>query len=232
MKGLSILVFAFNEQKRILSTLKLINSIIKKTKIKYEIIVINDGSTDQTIKIVNKYKRNNNKIRVLDFKKNRGITRSLQVGIKKANYNKLTWFPGDDSFLPKNLKNFFELSRKNDLVNGFRDNKFVFNKFRKILTTSNQFIQSLLFKQEIKDVHGIFIFKTSDLRKLKFYCSRYSIMVEILPALLSQGRYNISHIKIYLNKKNLGSSQTLSVQTILDFAITWFKSFFYYKLLK
>ena len=57
-------------------------------------------------------------------------------------------------------------------------------------------------------------------------------MVEILPSLLNQGRYNISHIKIYLNKKNLGSSQTLSVQTIFDFAITWLKSFFYYKLLK
>lgn len=232
MKGLSILIFAFNEEKRILSTLKLINSIIKKVHIKYEIIIINDGSTDQTINIINKFKKNNKKIKVLDFKKNRGITRSLQIGIKKAKYDKLTWFPGDDSFLSKNLKKFFELSKKKDLVNGFRDNKFVFNKLRKILTTSNQFVQSLLFNQEIKDVHGLFIFKTSHLRKLKFYCTRYSIMVEILPSLLNQGKYNISHIKIYLNKKNLGSSQTLSVQTVFDFAITWLKSFFYYKLFK
>ncbi len=232
MKGLSILIFAFNEEERILSTLKLINSIVRKVKIKYEIIVINDGSTDQTIKIINKFKKKNRKVKVLDFKRNRGITRSLQVGIKKAKFDKLTWFPGDDSFLPKNLKNFFELSKKNDLVNGFRDNKFVFNKLRKILTTTNQFIQSLLFEQEIKDVHGLFIFKTSHLKKLKFYCSRYSIMVEILPSLLSRGRYNIGHIKIYLNKKNLGSSQTLSIQTIFDFARTWLISFFYYKILK
>tara|TARA_Y100001935_G_C17280258_1_gene497090 strand:- start:370 stop:1068 length:699 start_codon:yes stop_codon:yes gene_type:complete len=232
MKGLSILVFAFNEQKRILSTIKLINSIIKKTKIKYEIIVINDGSTDQTIKIVNKYKKNNNKIRVLDFKNNQGITRSLKEGIKMAKFDKLTWFPGDDSFLSKNLKGFFELSTKSDLVNGFRDNKFVFNNVRKILSVINQLILSLLFNQEIKDVHGMFIFKTNHLRRLKFYCSRYSIMVEILPALLNQGYYKISHIKIYLNKKNLESSQTLSFQTIIDFAKTWLKSFYYYKILK
>ncbi len=232
MKGLSILVFAFNEEKRILSTLKLINSNIKKAKIKYEIIVISDGSTDKTIKIINKYKKNNKQIKVLDFKKNQGITRSLKVGIKKAKFEKLTWFPGDDSFLSKNLKKFFELSKKKDLVNGFRDNKFIFNNLRKILTTINQFIQSLLFSQIIKDVHGLFIFKTSDLRKLKFYCSRYSIMVEILPTLLSQKNYNISHIKIYLNKKNIGSSQTLNYQTIFDFTKTWFKSFYYYKILK
>ena len=112
MKGLSILIFAFNEEKRILSTLKLINSIIKKVHIKYEIIIINDGSTDQTINIINKFKKKNKKIKVIDFKKNRGITRSLQIGIKKAKYDKLTWFPGDDSFLSKNLKKFFELSKK------------------------------------------------------------------------------------------------------------------------
>jgi hypothetical protein len=96
----------------------------------------------------------------------------------------------------------------------------------------NQFILSLLFKQEIKDVHGLFIFKTSQLKKLKFYCTRYSIMVEILPTLLNFTNYKISHVKIYLNKKNLNSSQTLSFQTILDFAKTWLKSFYYYKILK
>ena len=150
MKGLSILIFAFNEEKRILSTLKLINSIIKKVHIKYEIIIINDGSTDQTINIINKFKKKNKKIKVINFKKNRGITRSLQIGIKKAKYDKLTWFPGDDSFLSKNLKKFFEILKKNDLVNGFRDNKFVFNKLRKILTTSNQFVHACYLIKKLK----------------------------------------------------------------------------------
>lgn len=232
IKGLSILVFALNEEKKILSTLKLINSNIKKVKIQFEIIVINDGSTDKTIDIINIYKKNNKRIKVLDFKKNKGITRSLQEGIRVAKYDKLTWFPGDDSFLSKNLKKFFEFSKTNDLVNGHRNNKFVFNSLRKSLTVVNQFILSLLFKQEIKDVHGLFIFKTIHLKKLKFYCTRYSIMVEILPTLLNFTNYNISHVKIYLNKKNLNSSQTLSFQTILDFAKTWLKSFYYYKILK
>jgi glycosyltransferase involved in cell wall biosynthesis len=232
IKGLSILVFALNEEKKILSTLKLINSNIKKVKIQFEIIVINDGSTDKTINIINIYKKNNKRIKVLDFKKNKGITRSLQEGIRIAKYDKLTWFPGDDSFLSKNLKKFFEFSKTNDLVNGYRNNKFVFNSLRKSLTVVNQFILSLLFKQEIKDVHGLFIFKTSQLKKLKFYCTRYSIMVEILPTLLNFTNYKISHVKIYLNKKNLNSSQTLSFQTILDFAKTWLKSFYYYKILK
>ena len=46
--------------------IKLINSIIKKVHIKYEIIIINDGSTDQTINIINKFKKKQkNKVIVL-----------------------------------------------------------------------------------------------------------------------------------------------------------------------
>jgi len=94
----------------------------------------------------------------------------------------------------------------------------------------NQTFQSILFKQKIKDVHGIFIFTTKDLKKLKFYCSRYSLMVEILPTILKNKNYVIKHSKVYVNKNTVSSSETLSYQTIIDFASTWIKSFYYYKI--
>ena len=52
MKGISILIFAYNEEKYILQTLKLIYSNIIKTKLNFEIIVLNDGSNDRTKKKV------------------------------------------------------------------------------------------------------------------------------------------------------------------------------------
>ena len=52
--GLTILVFAYNEEKYIVTTIKLILDCIKRTKLKYEIIVLNDGSTDNTKYIVKK----------------------------------------------------------------------------------------------------------------------------------------------------------------------------------
>ena len=233
MKGISILIFAYNEEKYILQTLKLIYSNIIKTKLNFEIIVLNDGSDDRTKKKVQFLKKKLKKIKIVNFKKNMGISRSLKYGIKISKYDKLTWFAGDNSYLQKNLNKFFKLSEKSDLVNGYRNNKFIFKKTRKYLTILNQSLISMLFKVKIKDVHGIFIFKTLDLKKLKFYSTRYSIMVEILPALLNLNKnYRINHIKVYLNNKTIGSSGTLSIQTILDFAKTWLKSYYYYKILK
>tara|TARA_Y100000996_G_C22360817_1_gene576802 strand:- start:33 stop:731 length:699 start_codon:yes stop_codon:yes gene_type:complete len=231
MKGISILIFAYNEEKHILDTLKLIYSCIAKTKIKFEIIVLNDGSKDDTKKKVENFKKKIKKIKIINFKKNMGISRSLRYGIKISKYEKLTWFAGDNSFLRKNLKKFFLLSEKSDIVNGFRHNKYIFKNSRKILTILNNFFINILFKQRIKDVHGLFIFNTKDLKKLKFYSTRYSIMVEILPSILNLRSFTINFVKVYLNNKTLDLSQTLSFQTIFDFAKTWIKSFYYFKIL-
>ena len=57
MKGITILVFAYNEEKKISKTLKVIYSSIVKTKIAFEIIVINDGSKDETKKKVETLKK-------------------------------------------------------------------------------------------------------------------------------------------------------------------------------
>lgn len=230
MKGLTILVFAFNEQKNIHNTLKIIYSCIKKTNIKFEIIVLNDGSIDDTNKIVDNFKKFKKEVKSYNFKKNRGLTEILKFGIKKSKFDKLTWFPGDNSFLKFNLTKFFKMSLKFDLVNGYRDNKNIFDLKRLMLTKLNQLFLSLLFDQNIKDVHGLFIFQANHLRKIKFYCERYSIMVEILPALLNKYNYAICQIPIRVNYKTIENSSTLSLQTIINFVKTWIKSLFYFKL--
>jgi len=230
MRGITILLFAYNEEKNIANTIRVINSNIIKTKINYEIIVLNDASVDNTKKIVEVLKKKIKNLRLINFKKNEGITRSLKIGIKYSKFDKLTWFPGDNSFSSKNLKNFFLLSKKCDLVCGYRNNKKIFNFFRNFLSTLNQSFQSILFKQKIKDVHGIFVFTTKDLKKLKFFSNRYSLMIEILPTILVNKRYKVEHCKVYVNQNTVNSSGTLSYQTVLDFVLTWIKSFYYNKI--
>ena len=79
---LSIIVPAYNEENTIL---KLLNKVIKtKIYIKKEIIVINDGSTDNTLKIVEEYIiKNEKKIKIkLINKKNGGKGSAVKLGIK------------------------------------------------------------------------------------------------------------------------------------------------------
>jgi len=81
---LSIVIPAYNEEKRLQKTLDVIVEFCKKKRIKYEIIVVNDGSTDKTKHIIQANCRINTRIMLVDNNKNRGKGYSVKHGVKKA----------------------------------------------------------------------------------------------------------------------------------------------------
>ena len=91
MKSLSIVFPVFNEQKRLKKSLNLIDKFLKKNKQKkIEIILVNDGSTDRSSYIINKFlTKNSNKRKFinLNIKKNMGKGYALKSGVKVAKNN-------------------------------------------------------------------------------------------------------------------------------------------------
>ena len=65
------------------SVSKTIQSILNQSYKNYELIIINDGSTDNTKKILNKYKRQQ-KIKIFNFNSNLGLAKRLNFGISKV----------------------------------------------------------------------------------------------------------------------------------------------------
>ncbi|MBT6822486.1 glycosyltransferase, partial [archaeon] len=82
MKLLSIIIPAYNEEKRIIKTLNKIQKYLLKKKISYEIIVVDDGSKDKTIQLIKKLK--DNKIIVKQNSRNRGKGYSTKKGMLAA----------------------------------------------------------------------------------------------------------------------------------------------------
>ena len=93
--SVSIIIPVYNGQKTILNC---IDNIIKKNQhINKEIIVINDGSTDKTSKILKKIKN----IKFFNLKKNKGVGYARQYGANKAKYD-LLCYVDSDVFISKN----------------------------------------------------------------------------------------------------------------------------------
>ena len=78
---------------------KSINSILKQTFDDFELIIINDGSTDLSLSIINSYR--DERIKVLNNSKNIGIACSLNKGINKANGDYIARQDADDISLPE-----------------------------------------------------------------------------------------------------------------------------------
>jgi len=93
--NLSVVIPCYNYEKLITSNLKRLISKLKKLNHKFEIIIINDGSTDKTLNklklIKNKYKY----IKILSNKKNTGKSFSLIKGISKSKYSNIVIYDCD-----------------------------------------------------------------------------------------------------------------------------------------
>lgn len=101
MPKVSVIIPTHNRDKYIG---KAIRSVLRQTYKNYEIIVVDDGSTDDTRKKVKKYvKKHPNKIRYI-YQDNKGPSAARNTGIRNAKGKYITFLDSDDEYLPKMLK--------------------------------------------------------------------------------------------------------------------------------
>src|SRR3989338_86633 len=81
---LSVVIPAYNEEKRIPETLLLIDEYLKQKGFQYEIVVVDDGSKDNTIGVIDNFLNHNKKIRLFRNERNRGKGYSVKRGVLEA----------------------------------------------------------------------------------------------------------------------------------------------------
>jgi len=79
--SISVVIPAYNESECIKETLSVIQSVLNNMELKYEVLVVDDGSSDETLNIALEIARNDARIRVLSFSSNRGHMRALEAGL-------------------------------------------------------------------------------------------------------------------------------------------------------
>lgn len=110
MPKISIILPTYNGEKYIRES---IESIICQTFRSWELIIVNDCSTDNTKIIINEYAENDSRIKVIDNKRNKKLPTSLNIGFSKANGDYLTWTSDDNIFLPNALYEMNEYLDRN-----------------------------------------------------------------------------------------------------------------------
>lgn len=111
MKKISVIVPVYNVSDYLAECL---DSIINQDYKNYEIIVVNDGSTDNSLEIAKKYEKDNlKKVKVFD-KKNGGLSSARNYGIKKSTGDYLLFVDSDDCLLPGAIKKLGDIINKEE----------------------------------------------------------------------------------------------------------------------
>ncbi len=117
-KEISIIIPAYNEEKNIESTIGEIRRELKGKKFNYEIVVVDDGSTDNTCDKVKTIKDPN--IRLIRFVKNKGKGEALKAGLLAANEKLRLYTDADNSTSITHLFDFLPHIQGYDIIIGSR----------------------------------------------------------------------------------------------------------------
>lgn len=163
---ISIVIPLFNKEKYIVET---INSVLNQTFKDFELIIVNDGSIDNSLDIVQSFI--DNRIKIISIE-NGGVSNARNVGIKHAQYEWIAFLDGDDYWAPQYLSEAFNKIYNDPTIQVIATNYYKVYKDRKIkgLNISTGFINSyfetpcinssaVIINKEILNFTGFFLEK-------------------------------------------------------------------------
>jgi glycosyltransferase involved in cell wall biosynthesis len=193
-KKLTIIVAVFNEEKTIIQLLKKIKDT-KKNQFEYEIIVINDGSTDNTFQLINQNKDLYSK--VLNFKNNSGKGFAIKEGLRISTGEYIIFQDGDLEYDPNDLNHFCDLYDKvdPDLIIGSRFRYREYTRSHNFFNLLGNKIITLFFNImhncTFTDIYSCYLsFKKEFLDISKLKSNGFEQQAEILGILLKKTKKN------------------------------------------
>jgi len=121
---LSVVIPAYNEEKRIGATLLAIDKYLSLQKYEYEILVVSDGSTDKTVDVVQKYKQLVKNLEVVDNLENKGKGAVVRQGLQEVRGKYRIFMDADNSTSVDHVEKMWPLFEKGyHVIIGTRDSK-------------------------------------------------------------------------------------------------------------
>lgn len=118
---LSVVIPAYNEEKRIVKTLEKTLEYLQEHDFTYELIVVNDGSEDNTIGVVESFVKDNSEIQLISYPKNAGKGKAVRTGINASKGEFVLFMDADYSTPMQELeKAFAVLQNEVDIAIGSR----------------------------------------------------------------------------------------------------------------
>lgn len=149
LDSLSFFLPVYNEGKVIGEVIEKIKSEIPSVSNKWEILAINDGSSDNTLDVLN----STSGIRIINHPKNLGYGASLRSGFYNSKYDWIAFTDSDGQFDFKEIENFIKMQRQEnaDLVIGYYKKRRV-SKFKIVTSRLWEASVLLLFGLKVKDI--------------------------------------------------------------------------------
>lgn len=225
--GISVFFPALNDEKTIGAMVMEALKVLPTLTDNYEVIVVNDGSTDTTGEVMEQVARASSRVQVISHPGNQGYGAALRSGFSQASKDLIFYTDGDGQYDVRELEVLFsQLTASCDVVNGYKLRR-ADSRRRRFLGAMYNRMARLLFRLPIRDVDCDFrLIRRSALEGIELVSSSGVICVEMIYKLHASGCC-FAESPVHHYPRAHGESQFFTLrrvaQTGYDFLALWLK---------
>jgi|SRR3989339_896664 len=224
MNKISIVIPAYNEEENIEYVVNEAVEVLKNATDYPEIIIVDDGSNDSTIKILNELQQKISYLKIIKHEYNKGVGESIVNGFMAASGD-LIFFNSADRQAPMSylIRMLPEIDKYDLVVAGYYTRKDSF--VRILFSRCYHFLIRILFNIKLHNVNAMKLLKKEVFDKNINWGKNLCIDAEIIARAIKNG-YKISEISLEHFPRNIGKTKVVNMKNTLSAFINLFVLYF------
>jgi len=184
-RKLSIVIPAYCEENRLALTTAEVISAANETLDNFEVIIVNDGSTDGTRDVANCLAAEHDVVSVIHLERNQGVGAAYKAGLEQARFDFISLVPGDRAFEKSGLIDVFGAVGHAEMIISYRANPRARSPVRRLLSRICTMQLRITTRCWLRDGHSLYVWPVHLARRINTPVD-YSYHLVTLVALLQQ----------------------------------------------
>ena len=211
--GVTIIMPTYNEAKNVTRAAESAISVCERLKVPFELIIVNDASTDETARIVKLLARKHAYIRIIDDAVNRGFGYAFRRGLAVAAMPYVCVFPSDNEMSKESFGDLVKARHRADFISTYMANPLMRTLERRIISHAFVTTANILFHLNLRYYTGPFICKTPLAKRTRLISDGFTMPAELRIRLIGAG-CSYREIPFMFSPRTHGRTSIFRIRTI------------------
>lgn len=223
-KTITLMVVALDEEVLIANTVSSIVHVARQYFTDFEVLLVNDGSTDRTGEIMEELAALDSKIRVIHNEQNIGLGASFQKALAQASLEYFMMLCGDGGLPADSLPKIFEKVGTADIIIPYMENlNKIKSPARYLLSRTYTTLLNCFFGQNLNYYNGLPVYRVDLLRQIRIKSTGFGFQGEIITKLLKAG---CTYAQVQVSGSEMANrSRAVSLRNFVNVGKTLFNLF-------
>jgi len=224
MPDVTIVIPAYNEEESLRPTVVAVAEALRELGKSYEILIIDDGSTDGTAGLARALADEDPAVRLIQHERNRGPGSGVVTGIEHATGEAVMFIPADLAMDLADLHKYFDAAEEADVVVGLRSDRRDYSAFRRLVSVANIALIRLLFGMRVRQFNYIHLYKRRIFERIEIETRSVFMTAEVLIKARDLG-YRLTEVEVGYVPRTTGRGACgrpgVIARTVWDLARFW-----------